>query len=839
MDTIPFWHLSSDEILSKLHSSPNGLSEGEAAQRLAAAGPNVLYEKRKTSALVLFLTQFKSPLILLLIAAALLAFFLGDHTEAILIMIIVLFSGFLGFFQERGAIHAVEKLLSIVRIQTLVLREGQEKKVDLEKVVPGDIVILRGGDVVPGDCYILECKDCSIDEATLTGETFHVEKQPGQLPENTPLAKRTNILYMGSHVVSGRVKALVVNTGKTTEFGKISENLQKKPPQTAFEKGVYQFGYLLMEVTLVLVMTIFAFNVYLQRPVLESFMFALALAVGLTPQLLPAIISVNLSHGAKRMAHAKVIVKKLSSIENFGSMNILCSDKTGTLTTGVIQVDGYLDAEGKDSEEVFEYTYINASFQAGYQNPIDEAIINSRKMDLSAWKKIDEIPYDFVRKKLTVLARGKEGKQLISKGAFSNMLAICSSLKKGGEILPLASFKDQLEKEFNEYSQKGFRVLAVAFRSFDKESVTREDEKEMTFVGFLLLSDPPKVKVLETIQKLKEAGVSLKVVTGDNRFVTAHTADLIGMKDYQLITGSEIEKLNAEQLEKVVVEKNIFAEVEPNQKERIILALRKVGNVVGYLGDGVNDATALHAADVSISVDSGADVTKEVADIVLLKKDLSVIWHGVQEGRKTFANTLKYIFMATSANFGNMFSMAGVSLLINFLPLLPTQILLTNVLTDVPEMTIANDRVDPELLVKPVQWNLGFIKRFMIVFGLISSIFDFITFGVLLHFLKATPELFRTGWFLESVASAAAIVLIIRTRKPFYKSRPSGYLTTAVLAAIAFTMLLPYTPLGPIFEFVAMPLSFYGAIAIIVLLYILMVEIAKKIFYRLEAKRLK
>lgn len=826
-----FWHWNVAELMEKLQASPQGLGSKEAAIRLKKLGAQHIRPKKNTM-LLLFLNQFKSPLILLLIAAAVLSFTLKDRTDAIIILVIVFGSGILSFFQEKGASRAVDKLLAMVQIKALVVRSGQTTEIPMEEVVPGDIVLLSAGDMIPGDCFILESKDCFVDEATLTGETFHVEKKECVLPEDTPLAKRTNTLFMGSHVVSGAAKALVVFSGKQTEFGKVAERLKFRPPETSFEHGLRHFGYLLMEVTLVLVIAIFAFNIYLHRPALESFMFALALAVGLTPQLLPAIVSINLARGAKGMAKEKVIVKRLSSIENFGSMNVLCADKTGTLTAGAAQLDGWVDCEGALFEEVLQFAFLNASMQTGYSNPIDEAIVKKKK-EFGHWHKRDEIPYDFIRKRLSILASDGKELVLITKGAFSHMLPICSKARKAnGEDVSIESVREQLEMRFAGYCEQGFRAIAIATKSCTASTISRDDENQMTFLGFLLFYDPLKPGIAETVQRLKEMGVALKIISGDHRLVTSHISEQIGLKGSEILTGGDMRRMSDNALLKKVQHVDLFAEVEPNQKERIILALRKAGYVVGFLGDGINDATALHTADVGISVNTAVDVVKEVADIVMLKKDLSVLLRGVREGRKTFANTLKYVFMASSANFGNMFSMAGISVFLPFLPLLPKQILLMNLLTDVPEMTIATDQVDHETIDRPVKWDIKMIKRFMILFGWISSLFDFLTFGVLLFVLKAPAAEFRTGWFIESVASAAAIVLVIRTRKPFFQSRPSPYLSWAVFGAIALTFVLPLTPLGTLFGFVPIPLGFYCAIIAIVGLYVFSVELAKKQFYK-------
>jgi Mg2+-importing ATPase len=836
MNQLPqaFWCVSATEILQRLETAKEGLSSEEAKHRLAHYGSNLLKPQKRSDVLTLLLAQFKSPLILILLFATGLSFFLHDPVNALIILTIVLVSGLLGFWQEHSATNAVEKLLAMVQIKATVLRDGAAHEIPVEEIVPGDIVILNAGDIVPGDCRLQESKDLFVDEATLTGETYPVEKSIGVLAAETPLGQRTNCLWMGTHVVSGDAKALVIRTGKETEFGKVSERLKLRPQETDFEHGIRRFGYFLMEVTLVLVIAIFAINVYLARPVLESFLFSLALAVGLTPQLLPAIISINLAHGAKRMAQGKVIVKRLAAIENFGSMNVICSDKTGTLTEGSVRLQSALDVEGAPNEKVLLHAYLNAFYETGFTNPIDEAIRAHRQIDLSGYRKTDEIPYDFLRKRLSVLVAHGDTHLMVTKGALQNVLAVCSAAETGaGTLVDIAMVRERIEQHFEEFSSKGFRTLGVAYKNMGAASVmSKVDEAGMTFSGFLVLFDPPKPHIIETVAGLKNLGVALKIITGDNHLVAANVSLQMGLSNTTILSGTDLRDLSDGALLRRVVDVDVFAEIEPNQKERIILALKKAGNVVGYMGDGINDASALHAADVGISVESAVDVAKEAADFVLLEKDLGVLVQGVREGRTTFANTLKYVFMATSANFGNMFSMAGVSLFLPFLPLLPKQILLTNLLTDFPEMTIATDRVDSEMVDYPRRWDIKAIRKFMITFGLVSSVFDYLTFGALFSVLHATQDQFRTGWFLESVISASLIVLVIRSRKPFFKSRPSKYLFMATLLVVIVTVILSFTLLGEIFGLSRLPISFLVLIAIIIMAYIVTAEMAKTVFYK-------
>ena len=698
---------------------------------------------------------------------------------------------------------------------------------------PGDVVLLIAGDGIPGDCYLLESKDLSLNEATLTGETFPANKNIGVLAPEATLVERTNTLYLGTHVMSGSEKAIVVRTGKQTEFGKVAERMKLRPPETEFESGLRKFGYFLMEVTLVLVVLIFVANVYLKRPVLESFLFSLALAVGLTPQLLPAIVSVNLASGAKRLALKKVIVKRLAAIENFGSMNVFCTDKTGTLTEGEVKVHSATDNLGNESERVLFYAYLNSASESGYVNPIDTAIRAHKTFDASGFQKLDEVPYDFNRKRLSVLFATNNTRIVVTKGALKNILEVCSKVETApNQIIDIGTEKEKLLQKAEEFGNKGFRVLGVAYRNFNNDRFSKADEADMIFLGYIALFDPPKNGVSSTIKEMEQLGITTKMITGDSRAVAINVLEQIGLPITQVLTGFELRKLSDEALMYQVQLTNVFAEVEPNQKERIIIALKKAGNVVGYMGDGINDASALHAADVGISVESAVDVAKEAADIVLLQKDLNVLIGGIKEGRVTFANTLKYVFMATSANFGNMFSMAGISLFIPFLPMLPSQILLTNLLTDFPEMAIASDSVDQELVGKPHRMDIGFIRNFMLVFGLLSSVFDYLTFGALLSLFHAQPEQFRTGWFVESTISAALVVLVVRTRKSIFKSKPGKYLLWATLATLFTAVLIPFTPVAALLGFQPLSLKTLLILGAIVTFYVVAAEGVKYLFYR-------
>ena len=829
-----FWSTTLQEQLDGLTTTTEGLNKEKAAQRLKRYGANRLNNKQETGNFQLFIAQFKSSIILILLFATSLSFYLHDRVDAIIILTIIFISGSLGFWQEKSAANAIKELLAIVQITVCTLRNNIATEIATEKIIPGDVILLKAGDVIPADCLLIESDNLFIDEALLTGESYPVEKLPSVLPVETALSNRTNALWMGTHVQSGTAKALVMATGLTTEFGKLSQRIKLKSPETEFERGVRRFGYLLMEVTLTLVILIFAVNVYLAKPVVDSFLFAMALAVGLTPQLLPAIISVNLAHGARLMAKHKVIVKQLASIENFGSMNVLCSDKTGTLTEGIVHLSGTIDLSGCANEKVARYAYLNSIYETGFKNPIDEAIRQYRTFDLEGTEKLAETPYDFYRKRLSLLINDQGNTILISKGALTNILSICNSAElSDGTLIDIKEARQEIDQRYEDFSREGFRTLGIAYKPLPEQTqLNKADENDLCFLGFLVFFDPPKAGCNETIKQLSELGVTLKIITGDNRLVASTVAKQLGLTEREILTGPEIREMSDLALINQVPSVDLYAEIEPNQKERIILALKKAGFVVGYMGDGINDVSALHAADVGISVDSAADVAKETAQIVLLEKDLRVLVDGVKEGRMTFANTLKYVFMATSSNFGNMFSMAGASLFLPFLPLLPKQILLTNLLTDFPEMTIASDNVDTEMVAQPQRWDIKFIRKFMITFGIVSSIFDYMTFGLLL-ILEVSPEQFRTAWFLESVVSAASIVFVVRSRHAFFKSRPGKYLTTATLSIVAISITLPYTPIAAIIGFVPLPLSLVALLLGIVLLYLASAEIAKHFFYQL------
>lgn len=831
MNQCRWWATPLEKLLKELNTSPAGLSTVEAESRECRSDQD-LQKSTFFRSWRLLLSQYRSPTMLLLLVAAVISLFLSDKTDAVLILIIVIVSTFLSYLQEGAANRSLERLLKLIKSHVSVIRDGEVKLLISDKIVPGDVIQLFAGSCVPGDCRLIEAKDLHIDEATLTGESFPVEKRPGDYSDNVPFSRRVNVVFRGTHVISGTGLAVVVTTGTKTELGLISAHLRLRPPESDFEHGVRRFGYFLIEITLLFVVGIFAVNVYLQKPVLESILFALALTVGLTPQLLPMIMTINLTHGARRMAAHDVIVRRLNSIENFGSMTILCSDKTGTLTEGKIQIRQACDPFGEPSEFVGRLAYWNALYETGFSNPIDDAIRSNPPVSIPTSAKLDEVPYDFLRRRLSILIRMEGRHLLITKGAPSRILEICTTLEAtNGSRQLLDSVKSDIEARIQALNSSGYRTLAIAFRDVGTTSiVTRDDESQMIFAGFLLLSDAPKEESASLVRELHELQVSLKLITGDNRYVATDVARRIGLNVDTIVSGSELHQMSDRALFQQASKVDVFAEVEPNQKERIILALRKAGHVVGYLGDGINDATALHSADVGISVDSAVDVAKEAADIVLLQRDLSIIIEGIREGRRTFANTMKYIFMATSANFGNMVSMAIASVFLPFLPLLPSQILLANLLTDSSAMTIANDRVDAEDLMTPRRWDLNLLCNFMLVFGVLSSVFDFMTFALLMY-LHVDEVAFRTGWFVESVSSASLIILAVRSHRLLIHSRPVGSMVAVITTVVLASVLLPYSLLARPLGFAPVPPAFLTLVIAILVLYLISAEIAKQLFF--------
>jgi len=827
----PFWSFSGEDLLRRTGSSSKGLSHEEAALRLAERRQGQHHHGLFRKDLGLFIRQFTSPLVLLLVAAVVLAAFLGDASSTLIISTILLATGILGFWQERNAGRAVEALRSLVRIHCTVLRDGQEVDVPSDEVVRGDLIRLRAGHMVPADLVLLEANELQVNQAVITGESFPVRKEPGPVAANAELNGRTNCLWQGSNAVSGEGTALVVHTGEKTILGRLAHGIQATLP-SAFENGVRHYGYFLLRITVLLTAGILILNVALHRPVMDSVLFSLALAVGMAPELLPAIMTVAMSAGAKRLFAKKVIVKKLSSIQNLGETDLLCTDKTGTLTEGMIRVVGMRNAEGCEDAVTRTLAVLNASFETGFTNPIDDAL---RQLDanVAGYERLGEVPYDFKRKRLSVLVRKDGNNLLITKGAVANVLDVCTSARVGdGRTMPLDMHRAALQASFEQHSLNGYRVIAVACKATLSEQAMASDEHDMEFAGFVLMEDPLKEDITDAIGVLRGLGIQTKVITGDNRYCAVHVARELGLRPGSIITGPEIAQLSPEALVARAREAEIFAETGPEQKELIIFALQKGGATVAYMGDGINDVAAIHAADVGISVNGAVDVAREAADLVLTEKSLSVLADGFREGRRTFANTLKYILINTGATFGNMFSVAAASLMLPYLPMLPVQILLTNFLSDIPYMAVSSDNVDEEQLRRPGRWDLKGVRAFMVVFGLHSSVFDILTFLVLYFVLKVGEGLFQTGWFLESVLTELFILFIIRTRKKFYRSTPGRWLLVLGVLSFIATFILIYVPSDQIMGLWPLPLRLTASILTIVLLYVVTADLLKRWYFR-------
>ena len=841
--------LSLDKLLAYLDTSSSGLVSDEAENRLKTFGRNELAKRKKRTAVVDFIFHFRSPLIIILLFAGVISGFFGEIINAVIIFSIVLLSVILDFFQESKAKRAAEILKEKVTTTATVLRDSAKKEVKLSEIVPGDIIYLSAGDIVPADARVVNAKDLFVDQSALTGESFPIEKTSISLKTMGSAVNEWNdCLFMGTSIVSGTAAAVVMKTGSHTEYGKIAKRLVEREHETEFETGLRKFGFLVMEVTFLLVMFVFFINaIYFinglyKRDILESFVFAVALAVGLTPELLPMIVSLNLSRGALSMSKKGVIVKKLASIQNFGNMDILCTDKTGTLTENRITLMLHVDMEGRNDEKVLLYSYLNSYYETGLKSPLDEAILKHRNLDVRGYQKIDEVPFDFVRKRVSVVVETERQLFMIVKGAPEEVMKICSYCELDDRVFDLTSvLHKRIEQKYYDLSSEGFRVLGVSYKKVKEEKpvYSVNDESNMVFLGFVAFLDPPKETTRESLQLLSKANVQLKILTGDNELVTKKTCALLGFEIKRIVLGNELVHFSDDALARLVEEANVFARVTPAQKDRIMIALKKNGHVVGFLGDGINDAPSLKTADVGISVDNAVDVAKESADMILLQKDLTVLQQGILEGRKTFGNTMKYIMMSTSSNFGNMFSVAGGSLFLPFLPMLPIQILLNNLLYDLSQSTIPTDNVDEEYVEKPKRWDMFFIRRYMLILGPISSIFDFLTFFIMLLVFNATEPMFQTAWFLESLFTQTLIILVIRTRRtPFYKSKPGRFLLLSSSAVLACALIMPFTPLGALFGFVEPPSMFFVVLAGLIAVYIMLVEVVKKAFYKRYSYRL-
>jgi Mg2+-importing ATPase len=825
-----WWAKPEADVLAEVGSAPDGLTTDVARAR--GRGNRRLAHSRR-SALRILAGQFAHPLVAMLLVAAAVSLAVGSLEDGAIILVIVAASGGLGFFQEYQAEDAVAKLRDLVKPRATVLRDGQPAEIDVDGVVRGDVLALKVGTCIPGDARVLTASGLQLDESALTGEPFPAEKAPAAVPADAPAARRASAVFLGTHVVSGTGTAVVVATGADTELGHVATRLESRRPPTDFAIGLHRFGLMLVQVTAVLVLGIFAVNVVLHRPPLESFLFSVALAVGLTPELLPAIVTVNLAAGARRMAAAGVVVKHLPSIENFGAVDVLCSDKTGTLTEGTIRLDAALDVDGQPSDRVRFLAWLNAHFESGYASPLDAAVREAYAGDAQGYERVDEVAYDFKRRRLSVAVQRGDERLLVTKGQLASVVSVCTSVERpDGTEAPLdKGARDALEALHVRLADQGQRLLGVAIRPVGAE-VDVGSEDGMRLVGVLAFTDPPKPDVRRILDELDAMGVGVKVVTGDDRRVAAHLWRELRQREPVVLSGQDMRGLATAALEARAGGVDVFAEVEPDQKERIIHALRCKGHVVAYLGDGINDAGALHAADVGISVDSAADVAREAADIVLQQRDLAVLASGIREGRRTMARTLEYVRYTTSANFGNMLSMAFASLALPFLPLLPKQVLLNNLLSDVPAMAIASDSVDDAQLAKPGVWRTTDIRKFMLVFGAISTVFDLATFGVLLVLSHADEATFQAGWFVESLLTELFVLFVLRSTRPLGTDRPGMLLTGLTGGTALVAVALPYSPIGGLFGLVPMPMTLLGAMVGITVAYVAATEAAKRWFFR-------
>lgn len=820
------WSESSDAVLAALRSSPLGLSREESARRRAELGPNALRAQRPPSRLRTLARQAKGPLVLLLVIAAVVSAFTGDLIDAGIVLTIMLGTILLGASREYRAERMLLELRARVRSEITVRRPNGPEQTSTDELVPGDVIELGAGTLIPADARLLSAQDLFVTQAVLTGESFPIEKTTVVVAPTAPLAERSSLVLSGTSVRTGTGTAVITEIGAATHFGKLAERLRLRPPEAEFDRGLRHYGYVLMATMLVMVVVVLTANVLLGRPPLAMLVFALALAVGLSPELLPAILNVNLAAGAQIMAQHGVLVRRLSAIENLGSIDVLCTDKTGTLTEGVVSLEGAYGVDGQPSAEVLQVAAINAALQTGLANPLDAAILVATQPPPEVVK-LAEIPYDFVRKRLSVVVRDGGGVRLLTKGAFQHLLEISSELPSGqplGEVERAA-----LSERFEAWSREGLRVLGVAQRSIEaRPGYRREDEEGLRFLGFLCFSDRPKAGARQALEEMARLHVAVKVITGDARLVAEHVAQAVGIDVQQVLSGHDLDEMKDEALWHAAERTQLFVEVDPNQKERIILALKKTGHVVGVVGDGVNDAPAMHASDTSVSVDQATEVAKDAADFVLLERDLDVLRRGIEEGRKTFVNTQKYILTTTSANLGNMVSMAFASVVLPFLPLTAGQVLLNNLLSDIPAIGLAQDSVDPEAILRPRRWSMSLVLRFMIAFGLLSSLFDLLTFASLWFLFSAKVSLFQTGWFVESLLTELLIAMVVRTRRPFWKSRPSKLFAGLTAGVIVLTLASSYIPGSSRLGFTPLPLSVLALVVGISAAYVLTTELLKR-----------
>jgi len=835
-----FWDRPLQDILHLLQTTPAGLTAAEAAQRLRVYGANSLVKESRFATLFSLLRLIANPLVIILLIASTISLVLGDAIGGVIIISIVLLSVLLNFFMEFQAQRAVEEIRKQVATKATAIRDGHELELPITELVPGDVIRLNAGDLVPADARLIELKDLQVRESALTGESLPTEKVAEDLPTGKhALAEAHNSIFLGTAVQTGIATAVVVWTGRDTAFGGIAQRLATRPPETEFGRGIRQFGMMITRVIMLLVLFVLLVNIAFHRSVLESFLFSVALAVGMTPEMMPMIITVTLAHGARRMSKKKVLVKQLAAIEDFGSLDILCSDKTGTLTEGEIVLDRHVNVQGEDDDSVLRLIFLNSYFEAGIKSPLDDAILKHTHPSIDEYAKVDEIPFDFNRKRLSVVVRHGDDQFLVTKGEVESVFATCKTVMIGGAPQPFDdSRRAQAEAIFKKLSADGYRTLGVATKTVEKQSAyATSAEQDMTLVGFAAFLDPPKAGVSAVLQALKENGISVVIMTGDNQYVTQKVAHDVGLSTDLILTGSQVDAADDAALAYQAEHGAIFARMSPEQKNRVILALKARSHAVGYIGDGINDAPSLHTADVGISVMNGVEVAKDAAKIILLEKDLAVLNDGVSEGRRSFANIMKYIIMGTSSNFGNMFSMAAASLFLPFLPMLPTQILLNNLLYDVSQISIPGDNVDSALLHRPKRWQISFIRQFMIIIGPISSVYDLLTFAILLWMFHASTNaaLFHTGWFVESLATQTLVVFVIRTAANPLKSPPSRPLLISVIAIVVIAVVLPYTVVGRLMQFSPLPMSLLGAIVLLTVTYLMLVQVVKAWFYRRHA----
>jgi P-type Mg2+ transporter len=820
-----------DTLLATLRASRGGLTTDDARRRLDEVGPNEPPTAPRTAGLVQIFLLLANPLAIILLIASAASAVLGERVNASIIVLMVASSVALNFVQTYRSHRVAERLRDAVAPTATALRSGAWSEIRRRDLVPGDVIRLAAGDRVPADARLLEARHLRVQQAALTGESMPAEKDASDIDgtPHQPVDAR-NVVFLGTSVVSGAATALIVATGPSTAFGDIAARLSTRPPETEFERGTRQFALLIMRTVFFLVLFVLLAGALLQHAFLQSLLFAVALAVGLTPEFLPMITTVTLARGAAHMARQKVIVKHLEAIENFGSMDVLCSDKTGTLTSGDMVLAGHLDPLGQVSERPFALAYVNSSHQTGIKSLLDEAILKGGEGTSDGYRKIDEIPFDFERRRLSVIVENGGRRLLITKGAPEGVIACCTSYEIDARRAPLDdAMRARCEARYRELSARGSRVLAVAYAAAPLQAAySARDERELVLAGFLTFVDPPMEGVAETLRALRRDGVEVKILTGDSELVAQHVCGQVGVDSARILGGDEIERMTDSALAAVAEHTAVFARVSPAQKNRIILALKSRHHVVGFLGDGINDAPSIHTADVGVSVATAVDVAKDAADIILLERDLAVLHAGILEGRRAFANVMKYLLMGTSSNFGNMFSMAGAFVFLPFLPMLPTQILLNNFLYDLAQVTIPTDNVDPAIIRTPQRWNIGLIRRFMLVIGPISSIYDVLTFGVLLWVFRAPEALFHTGWFVESLATQTLVLFLIRTAGNPLRSRPSLPLAVTTVVVVLIGAILPFTPLAGPLGFVPLPGTYFVFLFGITVTYLIVVELVKR-----------